>query len=301
MKRSVFSGLILGTLAFSTISNAADALGSAAGYLRSGAGARALGMGGAAVALVDDVTATVWNPAGLTRMGVYGTQIGSMVSFLTQDRSLNYLSLGQHFEGYGDFGLTLQHFSVEKIEGFDTTGASTGYFSDQEGALGLSYANSIGYQFRYGLTGRGLYHGLAESKAYGYGMDLGFQYQPSLAEDFMIGANLQNPVAGLTWDSGRQDAVTPFLKVGLSDKYMNQRFDIAADLDVPLAGEGSMTPHLGAELWLVEGLGARAGLNRKDFTAGATWRYEFYQFDYAYVMSAQQLGDAHQVSLILRF
>jgi hypothetical protein len=142
---------------------------------------------------------------------------------------------------------------------------------------------------------------LAEAKAFGYGADLGFQYQPSLASDFMLGANIQNPLASLTWDSGRMDLVTPLLKLGLSDKYMNQRFDIAADLDVPLAGDGMMSPHLGAELWLVEGLGARVGLNHKDFTAGGTWRYEFYQFDYAYVMSAQQLGDAHQISLILRF
>ena len=281
--------------------SAMDALGGAAGYLRSGAGARALGMGGAAVALVDDVTATVWNPAGLTRLGVYGTQIGSMVSFLTQDRSLNYLALGQHFEGIGDFGITVQHFSMEKIEGFDAAGNSTGFFSDQEAALGLSYANSLGYQFRYGVTARGLYHGLADAKAYGYGADLGFQYQPSLASDFIIGANMQNPLAGLTWDSGRQDVVTPLLKLGLSDKYLNQRFAIAADLDVPLAGDGVMSPHLGAELWLVEGLAARVGLNRKDLSAGATWRYEFYQFDYAYVMSAQQWGDAQQISLILRF
>jgi hypothetical protein len=278
-----------------------EALGGSAAYLRSGAGARALGMGGAAVALVDDVTATVWNPAGLTRMGVYGTQIGSMVSFLSQDRSLNYLALGQHFEGVGDFGVTLQHFAVDKIEGFDNNGFSTGFFSDQEVAVGFTYANLLGYQFRYGFTGRGLYHGLAEAKAYGYGADLGFQYQPNLSSDFMVGANLQNPIAALTWEGGRQDPVTPVLKLGISDKYMNQRFDFAADLDVPLSGDGAMSGHAGAELWLVEGLAARVGLNRRDVTAGGTWRYEFYQFDYAYVMSGLQLGDAHQLSLILRF
>src|SRR5262245_60835025 len=126
--------------------NASESLGGAAAYLHSGAGARSLGMGGAAVALVADVTATVWNPAGLTRMGVYGTQIGSMVSLMSQDRNLNFLAFGQHFEGIGDFGLTIQHFSMDRIEGFDLTGASTGFFSDQEGALGASYANSLGYQ-----------------------------------------------------------------------------------------------------------------------------------------------------------
>lgn len=301
MKKFRHALLLPALLGLSTRVFALDAAGGAASYLRSGAGARALGMGGAAIAIVDDVTATVWNPAGLTRMGVYGTQIGSMVSFLSQDRSLDYLALGQHFEGVGDFGLTVQHFAVDKIEGFDTTGASTGFFSDQEAALGLSYANTIGYQFRYGITGRGLYHGLADAKAFGYGGDLGFQYQPSLASDFTIGANLQDPLAALTWDTGHEDTVTPVLNLGLCDKYMNQRVDIAADLEVPLAGAGAMSPHLGAEIWLIEGLGARAGLNNKDFTAGGTWQIDFYQLDYAYVMSDQKLGDSQQVSLILRF
>ncbi len=280
---------------------AADALGGAAAYLRSGAGARALGMGGAAVALVDDVTATVWNPAGLSRMGVYATQFGSMTSFLTQDRSLNYLAFAQHFEGYGDLGLAVQHYALDKIDGFDSLGNRTGSFSDQEAALGLSYANLIDYRFRYGLTVRGLWQGLAEARAFGYGGDLGLQYQPSLASDFRVGLNLQNPVAALTWDSGRQDPVAPNLKLGLADKAFNGRVALAADLDVPLGSDGAMSPHLGAELWFIPGLAGRVGLNRRDFTAGATWAYEFYQFDYAWNLAQNQLGDSHQLSLILRF
>ena len=43
------------------------------------------------------------------------------------------------------------------------------------------------------------------------------------------------------------------------------------------------------------------GLNRRDITAGASWKYEFYRFDYAYVFNQRALGDAHQLSLILLF
>ena len=280
---------------------AADALGGAGSYLRSGAGARALGMGGAAAALVDDVTATVWNPAGLTRMGVYGTQFGSMTSVLSQDRSLNYVAFAQHVESVGDFGVAVQHYGMDHIEGFDTTGTSTGFFSDQELALGLTYANLTSYQFRYGVTLRGLWQGLAEARALGYGGDLGMQYQPSLSSDFCVGINLQNPVGAITWDTGRQDPVAPNLKLGLADKYMAGRLAVAADLDVPLGADGTPATHLGAEIWLIEGLAARAGLDRKDFSAGGTWAYEFYQIDYAYVMSGLQLGDTHRISLILKF
>jgi hypothetical protein len=293
--------LALGLLGLTASLGAADALGGAAAYLRAGAGARALGMGGAAVALVDDVTATVWNPAGLSRLGIYGTQFGSMTSFLTHERSLNYLAFAQHMEGVGGVGIAVQHYALEQIEAFDAQGNSGGFFSDQELALGLSFGGLLDYRLRYGLTLRGLWQGLAEARAFGYGGDLGFQYQPSLASDFRVGLNLQNPIGSLTWDSGRQDPVAPNLKLGLADKVLEGRVAIAADLDVPLGAQGELSTHLGAELWLIQGLAARAGLNRRDITAGATWAHEFYQIDYAWSLPQNQLGDSHQLSLILRF
>ncbi len=280
---------------------AADFVGAAAPYLYTGVGARMLGMGGAGVALTEDVGSAYWNPAGLSRMGLHPTQIASMYSFLSLDRRLNYLAIGQHTENLGDMALGLTHFGIDGIERTDSVGANLGSFSDQEFALAFSYANAVTYQLRWGATLRGLYHSLAEARAYGYGMDFGVLYQPSLASEFTLGINAQNPVGAVVWDTERQDAIAPNLKLGLADKYMNARISIAADLDVPLGMEGQMTPHLGAELWLLEGLAARAGLNRRDFTAGGTWKYEFYQFDYAYVFNARQLGDTHQVSLTLLF
>jgi hypothetical protein len=280
---------------------ALDPNAGAAGYLNSGVGARHLGMGGAGAALVEDVTAVYWNPAGLTKMGLHATQIGSMYSFLSLDRSLDFLALAQHTQDFGDFAVGVTHYAVDGIERTDASGNQVGTFNDQELAFGVSYANMINYQFRYGATLRGLYQGLEDSRAYGYGEDMGLLYQPSISSDFMIGLNLQNPAAALTWTTGRQDAVASNLKVGIADKYLDARFDIAADLDVPLGVAGEMTPHVGAEIWLVEGLAARAGLNRRDFTAGATWKYEFYQFDYAYVFNQRSLGDTHQLSLLLLF
>lgn len=288
-------------LALASAAKAADFVGSAAPYLYSGVGARMLGMGGAGVALTDDVSSAYWNPAGLSRMGLHPTQIASMYSFLSLERSLNYFAMGQHTEDFGNIAVGLTHYGVEGIERYDTVGSSLGTFLDQEFAMSLSYANAVNYQFRWGATVRGLYNSLADAKAFGYGGDLGVLYQPSLSSEFTIGINAQNPLGAVTWDSGRQEAIAPNLKIGLADKYFNARMSVAADLDVPLGVDGPMTPHLGAELWLAEGLAARAGLNRRDFTAGGTWKYEFYQIDYAFVFNSRQLGDTHQVSLTLLF
>ncbi|MGH7442007.1 MAG: hypothetical protein ACREKE_04955, partial [bacterium] len=62
-----------------------------------GVGARSLGMGGAAVGLVDDSTATYWNPAGLTNVKDFDVMIaeeGSATSALnlgTNDVNSQYL------------------------------------------------------------------------------------------------------------------------------------------------------------------------------------------------------------------
>ncbi len=278
-----------------------DNSSSAAGYLSSGVGARFLGMGSAGVALVDDVTATFWNPAGLTRMGVHPTQIGTMYSFLSLDRSLDYLGFAQHTQDHGEFGLSVTHYGVQGIESYDNQGNPGASFDDQELSFSLSWGNTLGYQFRYGTTARALYHGLGDNKAYGYGMDFGFMLQPSLASEFTLAANLQNPAGSLQWDTGRTESILPNLKLGMADRYLDSRFALAADLDIPFSPELPLTPHFGAELWLLDSLAARIGLNRRDFTAGATWKYEFYQFDYAYVFDQRSLGDSHQVSLILLF
>ncbi len=302
MRPRLILGIGLACLvALPTLIHAGTAKSAPAAYLKAGAGARAQGMGNAAVALVDDATSTAWNPAGLTRLGEKGTQLATMYTFMNLERNYDFIAFAQHLEGWGDLGLSMTHFGVEGIEGTDRQGNATGTFSDQELALGLSYANFINYQFRAGATVRGLYHGLASSKAFGYGLDLGTQYQPSVAADFILGALLRDPVGTLSWDTGRQETLAPLLKLGMADRFFDQRLAVAADLDIPFESESSMLTHVGIELWFLEGLAGRAGVDQRDLCAGGTWRQDFYQFDYAFVLNRRSLGDAHQISLLLKF
>ena len=82
--RFLLTGLLLALLAGSSVpALAVDKF--AAEFLKIGVGARPMGMGGSFVSLVDDATATYWNPAGLTQlehkeaMGMHASQFGGVV------------------------------------------------------------------------------------------------------------------------------------------------------------------------------------------------------------------------------
>ncbi len=86
LKRIYLISVLL--LIFSSLTSAQTVIGKYAGeFLALGVGGRALGMGGAHVALVNDVTAGYWNPAGLAHMNypqaalMHEENFGSLVNY----------------------------------------------------------------------------------------------------------------------------------------------------------------------------------------------------------------------------
>jgi hypothetical protein len=301
MRGEVGKTILIFLLALPALSLAFDTFGGAAAYLSGGAGARPLGMGGAYVSAAEDVTAIYWNPACLTRLSHYSTEIAAMYSYLGPDLGYNYLGISQHFESWGDFGLSVVHSGVAGAEGWDENGAATGGFSSQSFCGTLAYAAPMNYQFRLGLALKGLSQILADDQAAGYSLDLGAYVMPNLGSYLSLGANLQNAFSALIWDTGFQDKVAPLLKLGASNRYFDWHLLLQVDLDLPLGVAGAIAPHLGAEYWFDNSWAARLGYNRDAPTAGATWQIDFYEFDYAYTLDPGGLGDQHQVAMLLKF
>ena len=88
MRRARFSLLVTGVVLFaSLVALGVDDGVDAGSFVRDGVGARALGMGAAFVALADDLSAAVWNPAGLARIegvsvgGMYTDKFGQEIDF----------------------------------------------------------------------------------------------------------------------------------------------------------------------------------------------------------------------------
>ena len=84
--------------------------------LRLGAGGRAAGMGDAQVSLVNDATATYWNPAGLA--AETGTSFTFMHDEWLSSVRMETASLA-HATNLGTFGLHFSGMYLDKIERFN--------------------------------------------------------------------------------------------------------------------------------------------------------------------------------------
>ena len=84
-----------------------------------GAGSRALGMGGAFVAVADDATAAMWNPAGLVRVTRLELEAGQ-TNYFAHDVNETYAAFVLPSWRWGAASATFRHFGVGGIEHRDS-------------------------------------------------------------------------------------------------------------------------------------------------------------------------------------
>jgi len=275
---------------------------STSSWLNQGAGARAQGMGNAFIAVADDATAGYWNPAGLTRMGVHATEFAAMQQWDAEDQEYDYLGLAQHWEGLADIYLGLQRSAVFGIRSFDESGTRGDDLSQQGLACTLAIAARPEYRFRWGLALRGLREDLAGSRAYGWGADLGFLFMPELASDFLLAATLKDLDSGEAWDTGRQDTRASRLGVGISDRFIHHSWLLTLETELSFAADPAATLRLGTEYAVDEHWSLRAGADGLEPSAGASFNWGFYEFDYAFTYKPQSdTAYVNKASLLLKF
>ena len=157
-------------------------------FLKMGAGARAMGLGGAYVAIVEDATATYWNPAGLgflrkkfdlTAMHIEARE-GNFPTAVGIAGRHEYGSLAFSLGDSGSLGFSVNYFNIGGIQ--YTTGTSELDFQrvsntnqqDTEIAYTLSYGRSIQRWFAFGGSVRFMRQQFFELATNSYGSDFGF-------------------------------------------------------------------------------------------------------------------------------
>ncbi len=187
---------ILGVLLFA----ASDSFGQAkvgttgAQFLELGVSARAMGMAEAFTAVVDDITAVYYNPAGLTTL--YGKEMA--VSYVAMPADVGF--------GFAAFGLPLE--SIGGVLAFSATGLTSGdmiettyedgtingtgrSFAYNALAAGISYGRYLTDRFSVGFTVRGIFERAHDYGANGWSADVGTSYNTGF-RNFRIGMAITN-------------------------------------------------------------------------------------------------------------
>jgi len=249
--------VIVGTLALLMVISAialADGVGAFSAF-KSGIGARALAMGGAFVAVADDATAMVWNPAGLAQLN--DTRIGGMSTDLFgMGITHQFVGAVTTFANFG-IGLGWERASVAS-QVTDEEGEPGDLFTWNEQTILGTLATNI---MDIGLAGANVKYYMADSglgdTADGFGFDLGLLV--NLGDMFAIGVTATD-LGGTTvnWVDGSQDVVSGLYKAGMAMKLVDGMLVLAADMDFDGTDLGDA--HVGMEFNIIKELALRGGV-----------------------------------------
>lgn len=331
IKKSIFL-LSFIFLLFTSLS-AQTVVGKYAGeFLAIGVGGRALGMGGAHTAIVNDVTAGYWNPAGLARIDypqvalMHEEHFGDLVNY-------NYAAAAIPYGKDMSFGLSVIRLGVDGIPDtrdalYDANGdgfldintdrldySKITEFNNTDWAFYLSFAKRHSDNFYWGANVKIIRRDLAEYSATGVGFDVGAVYMPT--EDLYLGATIQDVTTTLVaWSTGRNELISPTAKVGTAYAFyiLGGRVMPVLDLDIRFEGRDyasyfnigpvSFDSHFGVEYTYDNLFSVRVGYNDvKQFTIGAGIKLPKLYIDYSFARMSQseteRLPDTHRISLML--
>lgn len=279
-------------------------------------GTRPAAMGGAFVAIVDDVNAVNYNPAGLPYLTKTELQFDQNKYF--SEATSNYIGWvypldEMHARNVFDLGTLAGNFNFVdygKIAGRDSLGNDTGEFGARDRVISVAYGKAITTNFSIGLTARQIREEIAAVKANGYSFDAGVLFT-NIVDTLNIGLAAQNVGDKIAFDQEADPLPTNYA-VGTSLRLLANRLTLAADLNKPINNYYHWS--FGGEFWLTNVLALRLGYDTKHdsgngLSTGIGLSLQDFEFsfvplselaiNYAYVPRGA-LGVIHQIELVLK-
>lgn len=293
-------------------------------FSRMGFGARGIGMGNALLAVDEGNLVSYYNPA----VSVFqeGNSFQTSYTFLSLDRSLNFLSFTKRFDLGGKkekaagISAGIINSGVGKIDERDGNGLKTGEVSTSENQFFLALGKRFSEKFAVGIETKFYYYKLYQDiSASGVGVDFGLLYK--ISEQFNAAIAISDINSSYKWDSSSlygqsgtniTEKFPLMKKVGVS--YFNKDLGLLASLEFENSDAGTNIIRAGAEYNVIENLYLRAGidqfnLSNTDFlpkpAAGFSYSKNFGNLiigiDYAFMIEQYSPEDRHVVGLNVIF
>lgn len=287
-------------------------------FLKIGCGARGVAMGEACVAVVDDASATYWNPAGIA--AVKGSQVTLNHSTWPAELSHEYASYVFSYKFIpGVLGISATVLQMDPMaETTEFRQEGTGYqFDAGSMAFGFTYARMFTDRFSFGGTVKWIHEGLADYAGETVAFDLGTLYDIGF-RGIRLGMCFQNMGSGYTFrDGGKESPMPVTFKVGGSMPLLNspaQKLVGSAEFNHP--PDGAERLNVGGEyiyqkfspkFEIALRSGYRFNRDEESFTAGFGIRFPFvpiglmskpsvWSVDYCYA-DMGILEGSHKISL----
>ncbi len=179
-------------------------------FLAIGVGARALGMSGAYIAQSNDVTSGYWNPAGLSQIK-NNFQVGLMHSeYFAGIAKYDYLGVAAKINPESTLGFSVIRFGVDDIPNTTQLIDNNGQidynritsFTAADYAFIISYARKSKIEgLSYGANAKIIYRHVGDfGKAFGFGLDVGGQYQRGTWKFAAMGRDITSTFNAWSYD-----------------------------------------------------------------------------------------------------
>ena len=151
-------------------------------FLKIGVDARSAGLSGNYIAVVNDVSALYWNPAGITGLDTQRVHFQFGHTLYWSDIGISYGGLAYRMSGGGVLGLSLMSLNsgdmpvTTEFQPFGTGET----FSVHNSLIGLTYAKALTDQFSFGLTGKWARESMAGIATNNAIFDFGITYNVGL-------------------------------------------------------------------------------------------------------------------------
>jgi hypothetical protein len=300
-------------------------------FSRMGFGARGMGMGNAVSAVTEGNLVSYYNPA----LSVFqqDNSFQTSYSFLSLDRSLNFINFTRRFDFYSSKDTTSKEPSatagvsvgiinsgVSNIDGRDNDGNKTGDLKTSENQFFIGFANKFSKKFAVGIAVKVYYYKLYEQiTATGVGLDIGALY--TLNKHWNISFVLADLNSAYKWDtspvysqqgSSSTDKFPTLKKIGVS--YTNDEYGIIASTELESSNGGTNIIRGGIEYNIFNDLYLRGGidqvnLSNSDYAVNPSLGFSYFKnignlrlgVDYAFVVEPYSSQDRHIVGLNINF